>query len=110
MIIPFAHTHHMPKTERVTITLPADALTQIDGLDRNRSRFIAEAVAHALQRRRAEALQQSLREPHRETSSLIDVGLGDWLNHVPEDDTLLDAASGTPVRWIDGQGWVKGTR
>ena len=42
----------MPNAERVTVTLRADLVAEIDRVERNRSRFIAEAVERDLQRRR----------------------------------------------------------
>lgn len=94
-------------TERVTVTLPADLLEEIDQLERNRSRFIAEAVQHELARRRRDALLQSIGSPHPETTELADSGLADWTADLREDEGLIDPAAGTAVRWIEGQGWVK---
>jgi metal-responsive CopG/Arc/MetJ family transcriptional regulator len=54
-------------SERVTVTLPADVLEGIDRLERNRSRFIAQAVDRELARRRREALHDSIKSPHPET-------------------------------------------
>jgi metal-responsive CopG/Arc/MetJ family transcriptional regulator len=34
----------MPAAERVTVTLRSDLLEEIDRIERNRSRFIAQAV------------------------------------------------------------------
>lgn len=96
----------MASMERVTITLPASLVEQIDLLEKNRSRFIAEAVEHELAQRRHAALLQSVRNPHPETTELVDVGLTDWIADLPEDESLVDAANGTPVRWIEGQGWT----
>lgn len=93
--------------ERVTVTLPADLVAKIDRLERNRSRFIAEAVEHELTQRRRDALLQSVQNPHPETTELIDVNLSDWVSDLPADETLVDASAGTPVRWIEGQGWSK---
>src|SRR5580704_9913445 len=62
----------MSITERVTITLSADLVEGIDRLERNRSRFIAEAVEHELTRRRREALLSSIRNPHPETADPMD--------------------------------------
>ncbi|HLG58561.1 MAG TPA: hypothetical protein VI485_24665 [Vicinamibacterales bacterium] len=93
--------------ERVTVTLPADLVERIDQLERNRSRFIAEAVEHELAQRRRDALLQSVQNPHPETTGLVDVGLSDWISDLPTDETLVDARAGTPVRWIEGQGWTK---
>jgi hypothetical protein len=93
--------------ERVTVTLRADLLEEIDRVERNRSRFIAEAVKHELQRRRREGLLQSVANPHPETTDLADIGLGDWIKDLPEENDLVDPASGTPVRWVEGRGWVE---
>jgi len=93
--------------ERVTVTLPADLVEKIDQLERNRSRFIAEAVEHELAQRRRDALRQSVQDPHPETTGLFDMGLSEWIAELPSDETLVDASVGTPVRWIEGQGWTK---
>jgi hypothetical protein len=97
----------MPTAERVTVTLRTDLLKEIDRLERNRSRFIAEAVEHELQRRRREALLASLEDPHPETAALADVGLEDWVKDLPEENDLVDVSMGRAVRWIDGRGWVE---
>ena len=91
--------------ERVTVTLPADLVEKIDQLERNRSRFIAEAVEHELAQRRRDALLQSVQNPHPETSELVDTG--EWIPDLPGDDTLVDTKAGTPVRWIQGHGWIE---
>jgi post-segregation antitoxin (ccd killing protein) len=101
------HTADMPAMERVTVTLPADLVERIDQLERNRSRFIAEAVEHELTQRRRDALLQSVQNPHPETTGLVDVDLSAWVSDLPTDETLVDASAGTPVRWIEGQGWTK---
>jgi hypothetical protein len=97
----------MADSERVTITLAADLIEEIDRLERNRSRFIAEAVERELARRRREALVSSLHNPHSETVNLVEAGLEDWTADLPGDEGLVDVTRGTPVRWIQGQGWVK---
>jgi len=101
-----AHIKEMP-TERVTVTLAAELVEGIDRVERNRSRFIAEAVERELTRRREEALRLSLRSPHVETREFSDGGLGEWLSDAPADQDLVDATSGTPVRWVDGEGWTR---
>ena len=93
--------------ERVTVTLPADLVERIDQLERNRSRFIAEAVEHELAQRRRDALLQSVRNPHPETTELVDVSVSEWVSDLPSDETLVDASTGTPVRWVEGLGWTK---
>ncbi len=97
----------MPAMERVTVTLPADLVEKIDQLERNRSRFIAEAVEHELTLRRRDALLQSVQNPHAETTDLVDIGVTDWISDLPSDETLVDTSGGTPVRWVEGQGWIK---
>jgi hypothetical protein len=80
----------------------------IDHFERNRSRFIAEAVERELMRRRREHLLLSLRSPHPETPELADAGLAEWGRGLPqEDEGLVDMKTGKPVRWIEGQGWME---
>ena len=98
----------MATTERVTVTLPAELVESIDRLERNRSRFIAEAVGHELVRRRREGLMRSLKSPHPEAAELAETGLADWAASLPTDDEgLVDISAGKPVRWVEGQGWVE---
>jgi hypothetical protein len=95
-------------TERVTVTLPVEMVESIDRFERNRSRFIAEAVEHELVRRRREGLLRSLKNPHAEAIELAETGLADWGASLPEgDEGLVDANGGKPVRWVEGQGWVE---
>ena len=95
----------MPKTQRITVTLPTELLERVDQLERNRSRFIAQAVGHELARSRRDALLQSIQNPHPEATE--HVGTSEWTSDVPGDDRLVDASAGTPVRWIEGLGWTK---
>lgn len=98
----------MATTERVTVTLPIDLVEGIDRFERNRSRFIADAVEHELVRRRREGLLRSLASPHPEAAELAETGLGDWGASLPPDDEgLVDEALGKPVRWAPGLGWVE---
>ncbi len=98
----------MATTERVTVTLPRDLVEGIDRFERNRSRFITEAVEHELIRRRREGLLLSLTTPHPESAELSDAGLADWAASLPpNDDGLVDEATGKPVRWVPGRGWVE---
>ncbi len=97
-----SHADRMRATERVTITLPAYLLEEVDQLERNRSRFIAEAVRHEVTRRRRAALLESV-----PATQLVDVGLADWTSELPDDEGLLDPAGGTAVRWVEGEGWIK---
>jgi post-segregation antitoxin (ccd killing protein) len=97
----------MANAERVTVTLSAELLEEIDRLERNRSRFIAKAVQHELDRRRRDALLESISSPHSETTQLVDTDLTDWTSDLPDDEALVDLSAGTAVRWIEGRGWVK---
>lgn len=102
-----SHTLDMSTTERVTVSLSADLVERIDRLARNRSRFIAEAVEHELARRHRDALLSSVRSPHPETADVAHTGLGDWTSNLGDDEGLVDAAGGTAVRWVEGQGWMR---
>jgi post-segregation antitoxin (ccd killing protein) len=98
----------MPTTERVTVTLPAELVESIDRLENNRSRFIAEAVEHELDRRRREGLRRSLEHPRPEVAELADAGIDEWAASLPDsDEGLVDMAAGKPVRWAPGEGWIE---
>ena len=98
----------MATTERVTVTLPVELVESIDRCERNRSRFITEAVQHELVRRRRDGLLRSLASPHPEAGELAESGLAEWGASLPaEDDDLVDPMAGKPVRWVQGQGWVE---
>jgi hypothetical protein len=97
----------MPISGRVTVTLRSDLLEQIDKIERNRSRFIAEAVERELRRRRQEGLIRSVTNPHPDTTALADVGLADWTTDLPEENDLVDLSAGTRVRWVEGRGWIE---
>ena len=98
----------MATTERVTVTLPVSMVESIDRLERNRSRFITEAVAHELVRRRRDGLLRSLESPHVEATELSETGLADWGASLPPgDEGLVDASAGKAVRWVEGKGWVE---
>jgi len=96
-------------TERVTITLPRDLVDEVDRKERNRSKFIREAIQHELERRRREAVRQSLLTPHPESQETTEWGLDAWVAGLPEgdEDDLLDADAGTEVRWRPGEGWAQ---
>ena len=100
----------MPNFERVTVTLPNDLVRDIDRREKNRSKFVAEAVRNELDRRRREELRRSLDNPHPESVEFTDEGLEAWARSLPEDDTeaLVDSSAGKAVRWVPGEGWVEG--
>ncbi len=99
-------------TARVTITLPAGLVEDIDRMERNRSSFVLEAVRRELQRRRREQLRRSLEKPHVETHLMAETGFEGWAKGLPEEvaSDLVDPRAGTPVRWVAGKGWVEGKR
>ena len=94
---------------RVTVTLPMDLVRDIDRREKNRSKFVADAVRHELDRRRREELRRSLHNPHPESVEFADEGLEAWTRNLPEDDTdaLVDSSVGKAVRWVPGEGWVE---
>jgi hypothetical protein len=87
-----------------------DLVRDIDRREKNRSKFVAEAVRNELDRRRREELRQSLQNPHSDGVELAEQGLEEWARSLPEEDTdaLVDGSAGRPVRWIQGEGWVEG--
>lgn len=99
----------MASNARVTVTLPAELVEEIDRFEKNRSKFVLEGVRREIQRRRREALRQSLRAPHAESVQLADEGFDEWATSLPAEgaEGLVDAAGGTPVRWTPGHGWVR---
>src|SRR5580704_13723503 len=54
----------MANVDRVTVTLPDELIRDIDRREKNRSKFIAEAVRNELDRRRRDELRRSLENPH----------------------------------------------
>src|SRR5258708_33259537 len=102
MIILWVILAAMSITERVTVTLSAELVEGIDRLERNRSRFIAEAVEHELARRRREDLLSSVRNPHPETGDLADSGLEAWTADLPAGEGLDEGTAGNTVRRCEG--------
>ena len=97
---------------RVTVTLPAEILSDIDNAEKNRSAFILDAVRRELSRRRRMNLRKSLRNPHEESLKHADAGFDAWAGSLPEEDgsDLVDPASLAPVRWVEGKGWTGGRK
>lgn len=100
----------MPDVSRVTVTLPTQFLRDIDRLEKNRSKFVAEAVQHEIARRLSEELRRSLDNPHSEGTAVAEEGFDDWAQSLPREDTqaLVDPSAGTPVRWVSTKGWIAG--
>jgi hypothetical protein len=42
-----------------------------------------------------------------DTGALADIGLADWVSDLPQEDDLVDLSRGTPVRWVEGRGWIE---
>lgn len=99
----------MPTNERVTITLSAGLVREIDRLEKNRSKFLQEAARHELERRRRALLERSLRSPHPETAELAEAGFQEWASSLPEEGAagLVDLQAGKEVRWVPGEGWTE---
>jgi hypothetical protein len=100
----------MPSVERVTVTLPNDLVRDIDRREKNRSKFVAEAVRRELDRRRRVELRRSLENPHPDINELAEQGIEEWSRSLPEEDTgeLVDSGAGKAVRWAPGEGWLEG--
>jgi Arc/MetJ-type ribon-helix-helix transcriptional regulator len=104
----YDHIEDMHMNERVTVTLPEEIIRDIDGQERNRSRFVLQAVKHELERRRKEELRRSLRTPHQDSGDIAQAGFAEWAEGLPEgDEDLVDIRAGESVRWVPGKGWTK---
>ena len=99
----------MPKVGRVTVTLPNDLLKDIDRREKNRSKFVVQAIRYELARRRRADLHRSMRNPHPEGVELAQQGFDEWVRGLPEEDAgaLVDPSAGKAIRWIPGEGWVE---
>jgi Arc/MetJ-type ribon-helix-helix transcriptional regulator len=95
--------------ERVIVTLPDDLVKDIDRREKNRSKFVAEAVRRELDRRRRGELRRSLQNPHPGSTEIAEQGLEEWSRGLPEEDaeSLVDRRAGNAVRWVPGEGWVE---
>lgn len=92
---------------RLTVSLPEELVRDIDRREKNRSRFVLEAVRRELAHRRRLELRRSLREAHPQSADLAAEGLADWEARLPREPVpLVDEGAGHPVRWVPGRGWV----
>jgi len=100
----------MPTTDRVTVTLPSKVVREIDRMEKNRSRFVLQAVRHEIERRRREELRRSLENPHAESEEVAEVGFDEWARGLPDEQAsdLIDLSAGKSVRWVPGEGWMGG--
>jgi hypothetical protein len=88
--------------------MPDEVVRNIDRRERNRSKFILQAVQHELERRQQEELRRSLRNPHPESQEMAELGLLDWAGQLAEgDEDLLDPSAGKDLRWTPGEGWIE---
>jgi len=96
--------------ERVTVSLPADLLLELDRRSKNRSAFVQEAVLREIGRRVRLELLDSGRNPHPETLAYAGESLDEWATMLPKEDTtkMYDPKKVTPLRWIEGKGWKRG--
>ena len=99
----------MPIVERITVTLPNGLVRDIDRQEKNRSKFVAEAVRRELDHRRRQELRRSLQNPHSESKELSESGLEEWSIGLPQEDAgaLVDGSAGKAIRWVPGEGWVE---
>jgi Arc/MetJ-type ribon-helix-helix transcriptional regulator len=99
----------MASVERITVTLPNDLVKDIDRREKNRSKFVADAVRRELDHRRRAELSRSLQNPHPESVELAEQGLAEWSYGLPDEDAeaLLDSSGGEPVLWVPGKGWIE---
>ena len=99
----------MSNVERVTVTLPIDLLKDIDRREKNRSKFVVQAIRYELARRRRADLHRSMRNPHPEGIELAQQGFDEWVRGLPEEDAgaLVDPSAGKAIRWIPGEGCVE---
>jgi len=70
------------------VTMPAELVAGIDRIERNRSRFIAEAVRHELRRRQRRELLRSLEEPLPDSAATAALGLTAWAEALPLPDLV----------------------
>ncbi len=94
--------------ERVTVTLPEEIVRDIDHREKNRSKFILQAVQNELDRRKRDELQKSLQNPHPESLEMAKLGMNEWADQsAAGDEDLLDLSSGRRVLWNPGKGWIE---
>jgi len=98
----------MASVERVTVTLPDDLVREIDRREKNRSKFVADAVRRELDHRRRLELRRSLDNPHSESIEMAEQGMEEWSRLMPDEnvESLIDSKALRPIRWVPGQGWV----
>ncbi|MBZ0272226.1 hypothetical protein K8I61_09320 [bacterium] len=100
----------MAATEKIEVELPKELLRHLEMSGKDRSDFIRLAIEHELARQLHEGLRLSYENPHPESEEFAELGLADWAAGLPEgDEGLVDPSAGTPIRWVEGKGWVEET-
>jgi hypothetical protein len=90
--------------------LPNDLVREIDRWEKNRSKFIAEAVRNELDRRRRDELRRSLDNPTRRAPGLPSRGLRSGRAAYPRKmprrsstSTLVDRFGRSPAKAVEGR-------
>ena len=98
--------------ESVTVKLSPETVNDIDRREKDRGKFIAQAVKHELARRRRAELRVALNNPHPESLAIAEEGFDEWARSLPKEDctSLVNPSAGTPVQWIPGKGWIVGRK
>lgn len=97
----------MPRA-RITVTLPDEVVRAIDKRERNRSRFVLQAVEHELESRRRQELLESLENHHPRSEEVAEAGVAEWGRWGAENDSdLVDTEAGRAVSWSPRQGWIE---
>lgn len=93
----------------VLVRLPLDLAEAIDAVHANRDAFVTRAVQKELCEIWKDILGESLAYPHPDSMELSEQGFSEWADQLPQDDPgdLLSLESGTPVKWVEGTGWVE---
>jgi hypothetical protein len=83
-----------------------DLIRDLDRREKNRSKFLVEAVRRELDHRRRDELRRSLRNPHPESAELAEQGMDEWTRGLLEEDAeaLLDCSTGTQMGSRGGVG------
>jgi hypothetical protein len=63
-----------------------------------------------MDRRQRTELRRSLNNPHPDGAALAESSFGEWAARLPDEGAaaLVGKATGNPIRWLPGKGWVEG--
>jgi hypothetical protein len=61
---------------------------------------------------RYEELLRSLEMPHSESLDVAQLGMADWTANIlaQDGDPRVNEAEGNAVHWVEGTGWLEGSR